>query len=102
METQTLPNDFKFDQTWYRFGEKKHLAVIGKLLPNGKKILTFWNHRTGEKQTLVDNQPHQVNPMRQSGYASKKKIKHVPLQLDDSIFIPFLDASENIGGKVLR
>ena len=96
METQTLPNDFKFDQTWHRFGEKKHLAVIGKILVNGKKIVTIWNHRTGEKQTFIDNQPHQISPLRQSGYASKKKIKHIPLQMDDSIFIPFLDASENL------
>ncbi len=96
MSENQLPANFEYTGQWFRFGDKKHMAAIGKVLPDGKKMVTFWNHRTGEKQTLVENNPVKANGLHQSGYAKKKRIKATPLQIDDDIFIPFLDANENL------
>lgn len=95
MET-TLPPNFEYSGKWFSFGEKKHMRAIGNILPDGKKKVTFWNWRTSESQTLIDNIPVKANGLTASGYAKKKRIKKTPLQINDDIFIPFLDANENL------
>lgn len=95
MET-TLPPNFEYSGKWFSFGEKKHMRAIGKVLPDGKKMATLWNWRTSESQTLIDNIPVKANGLTASGYAKKKRIKKTPLQINDDIFIPFLDANENL------
>ena len=95
MET-TLPPNFEYSGKWFSFGEKKHMRAIGNILPDGKKRVTLWNWRTSESQTLIDNIPVKANGLTASGYAKKKRIKKTPLQINDDIFIPFLDANENL------
>lgn len=92
----TLPPNFEYSGKWFSFGEKKHMRAIGNILPDGKKRVTFWNWRTSESQTLIDDIPVKTNGIHPSGYAKKKRIKKTPLQINDDIFIPFLDANENL------